>query len=141
MREDHLIVPYIRKKKYNSYLGEISPEVENIINRDFGAGQPNTKWLTDLTEFHISAGKIYLSPMNDCFDGYIVAWTIGTSPDADLVNNMLEETLSTLEVGEHPIVHSDRGFHYRWSGWIELINKTGLTRSMSKKGCYPDNSA
>lgn len=52
MQEDHLIVPYIRKKKFNSYLGEISPEVENIINRDFGVEQPNTKWLTDLTEFH-----------------------------------------------------------------------------------------
>lgn len=78
--------------------------------------------------------------MIDCFDGYVVAWTIGTSPDADLVNNMLEETLSTLKVGEHPIVHSDRGCHYHWPGWIELINKAVLVRSMSKKGCSPDNS-
>ena len=38
-------------------------------------------------------------------------------------------------------VHSDRGCHYRWSGWIQRMDEAGLTRSMSKKGCSPDNSA
>ena len=30
---------------------------------------------------------------------------------------------------------------YRWPGWIERMDKAELTRSMSKKGCSPDNSA
>jgi len=38
-----------------SYLGEISPAPENIINRDFQAAAPNEKWLTDITEFQIPA--------------------------------------------------------------------------------------
>jgi len=141
MKEEQLVVPFMKKKKYSSYLGEIGPEVENVINRDFHAEKPNAKWLTDLTEFHISAGKVYLSPMIDCFDGLSVAWTIGTSPDANLANTMLEEAILTLKDGEHPIVHSDRGCHYRWPGWIERMKRSGLTRSMSKKGCSPDNSA
>ena len=33
------------------------------------------------------------------------------------------------------------GAHYRWPGWIDRMDKAGLTRSMSKKGCSPDNSA
>lgn len=41
----------------------------------------------------------------------------------------------------HPIVHSDRGGHYRWPGWIERMEAAGLRRSMSKKGCSPDNAA
>ena len=44
---------------YGSYLGEISPAPENLINRDFQAGMPNEKWLTDITEFQIPAGKVY----------------------------------------------------------------------------------
>nr|MCR4651880.1 IS3 family transposase [Lachnospiraceae bacterium] len=99
------------------------------------------KWLTDITEFHIPAGKVYLSPIIDCFDGLPVSWTIGTSPDAELVNTMLDNAVSILNENEHPIVHSDRGCHYRWPGWIERMEKAGLTRSMSKKGCSPDNSA
>ena len=141
MQEDKLIVPNVRRRKYNSYKGEITPAVPNVIERDFHAEQPNTKWLTDITEFHIPAGKIYLSPIIDCFDGLPVSWTIGISPDADLVNTMLDSAIGMLNENEHPIVHSDRGAHYRWPGWIERMAKAGLTRSMSKKGCSPDNSA
>lgn len=82
MKEETLVVPNIKRKKYSSYKGEISPEVDNIVNREFHADRPNDKWLTDITEFHIPAGKVYLSPIIDCFDGLPVSWTIGTSPSA-----------------------------------------------------------
>ena len=111
----------------------------NIVKNS--VGQPNMKWLTDITEFHIPAGKIYLSPIIDCFDGLPVSWTIGTSPDAELVNAMLDNAIGTLKEDEHPIVHSDRGAHYRWSGWIERMENAGLTKSMSRKWCSPDNFA
>ena len=141
MKEEDLTVPTKRMKKYSSYKGEITPEVDNIINRDFHAEQPNTKWLTDITEFAIPAGKVYLSPVIDCFDGMVVKWNIGTTPDSILVNKMLEDAIGTLSPLEHPLVHTDRGCHYRWPGWIERMQAAGLTRSMSKKGCSPDNAA
>jgi putative transposase len=141
MKEEQLIVSYRKKRNYSSYKGEISPAPENLINRNFHADAPNTKWLTDLTEFHIPAGKVYLSPIIDCFDGIVVSWAIGTSPDAELVNTMLDDAISQLSEKEHPIIHSDRGSHYRWPGWISRIENTGLIRSMSRKGCSPDNSA
>lgn len=36
-------------------MGEISPAPDNVLNRDFAAGAPNEKWLTDITEFQIPA--------------------------------------------------------------------------------------
>ena len=78
MKEEQLIVLNIKRRKYNSYKGEISPDVENVIKQDFYAVKPNVKWLTDITELHIPAGKIYLSAIIDCFDGLPVSWTIGT---------------------------------------------------------------
>ena len=103
--------------------------------------QANEKWLTDITEFAIPSGKVYLSPIVDCFDGLLVNWNISTSPDALLVNSMLDNAAKLLSVGEKPIIHSDRGVHYRWPGWIDRMEKNGFIRSMSKKGCSPDNSA
>ena len=141
MKEENLIVRAIRQRKYNSYLGEISPAVPNEIQRDFHADKPNKKWLIDITEFKIGEEKVYLSPIIDCFDGMPITWTVGTSPNADLVNTMLDNAIVLLKENEHPIVHSDRGCHYRWSGWIQRMDEAGLTRSMSKKGCSPDNSA
>ena len=70
-----------------------------------------------------------------------VSWTIGTSPNAELANTMLDAAISELKEGEHPVIHSDRGSHYRWPGWIERTERSGLVRSMSRKGCSPDNSA
>ncbi len=140
MKEEQLFVP-LRRRVYSSYQGEISPAVENLVARNFHADAPNKKWLTDLTEFHVPAGKAYLSPIIDCFDGMVVSWTIGTSPDAALVNTMLDEAILHLSEDEHPMIHSDRGCHYRWPGWICRMEDAGLTRSMSKKGCSPDNSA
>lgn len=141
MKEAGLIIQIKEQKKYNSYKGELTPEVPNLLQRNFHADSPNQKWLTDITEFRIPAGKVYLSPMIDCFDGCAVSWTIGTSPDAELVNRMLNDAASTLSENEHPVVHTDRGCHYRWPSWIHLMETFQLTRSMSRKACSPDNSA
>ena len=141
MHAENLVAREKRKGTYTSYLGEISPAVENVIDRDFHAETPNTKWVTDLSEFQIPAGKVYLSPIIDCFDGLVVSCSIGTSPNADLVNSMLDAGVNSLEVQEKPVVHSDRGCHYRWPGWIARMDDAKLTRSMSRKGCSPDNAA
>lgn len=96
MREEGLTVSYAKKKaRYSSYKGEISDAPENLVNRDFRAAAPNELWLTDITEFGLPDGKVYLSPTLDCFDGGLPAWSIGTSPNAELANSSLEAACST----------------------------------------------
>ena len=142
MAEEGCVVTYARKRRrYNSYKGEIGDAPGNVVARDFRADAPNRLWLTDVTQFRIPAGKAYLSPVIDCFDGMPVAWTIRERPDAEMANTMLEEACATLGPGEAPVIHSDRGCHYRWPGWLEICERHGLERSMSRKGCSSDNSA
>ena len=141
MKEENLVAVIPKQRKYSSYLGEITPEVENVISRNFHADRPYEKLLTDITEFSLSTGKLYLSAMIDCFDGMVVGWTIGSRPNADLVNSMLDKVIADLPKDCCPIIYSDRGCHYRWPGWIERMDKAGFTRSMSRKGCSPDNAA
>lgn len=54
---------------------------------------------------------------------------------------MLDNAVETLNAGERPVIHSDRGGHYRWPCWLERVNAAGLILSMSRKGCSPDNAA
>ncbi len=134
MKQERLVVARPRRRRFGSYLGEISPAAKNLINRDFHAKTPIEKWLTDITEFQILAGKVYLSPIIDCFDGMVISWSIGTQPDAGLVNTMLDAAIETVTDGEGgTIVHSDRGAHYRWPGWPTRINDAKLVRSMSRR--------
>ena len=80
--------------------------------------------------------------MIDCFDGLVVSWSIGTRPNAELVNTMLDAAIDKVAVsGEKPVVHSDRGGQYRWPGLLARIADAKLLRSMSRKGCSPDNAA
>ena len=81
---------------HGSYKDEVSPAPENIIERDFTAEPPNDKWLVDITEFRIPAGKVYLSP--------IIAFR--------RVGRQLEYRTD----GGSPVVHSYRAARYRWPG-------------------------
>lgn len=118
MKQEALAVPKPGRRRYSSYRGEISPAPQNIINRDFHALAPNERWLTDITEFPMGAGKVCLSPIIDCFDGMVISWAIGTKPDAGLANTMLDAALETIaDSEERPMIHSNRGGHYRWPGW------------------------
>lgn len=141
MAEEGLAVHRVRRRRFNAYAGESCPAAPNLLNRNFQAPAPNTKWLTDLSEIHIPAGKLYISPIIDCFDGLVVSWTIGTRPDARLVNTMLDSAIDTLRPHERPIIHTDRGAHYRWPQWLRRLRQAQLTPSMSRKGCSPDNAA
>ena len=120
---------------------EIGEAPANLVERDFHADAPNALWVTDVTQFTMDGYKCWLSPVVDCFDGMVVSWTLSRSPNADMANRMLLDAVATLRDGEHPIIHSDRGCHYRWDEWIRICEEHGLIRSMSAKGCSPDNAA
>ncbi|MBO5384246.1 MAG: IS3 family transposase, partial [Ruminococcus sp.] len=48
-------------------------ERENLIKQDFHADEPLKKLLTDITEVPCMDGKLYVSPIMDCFNGESVA--------------------------------------------------------------------
>ena len=141
MKEENLEVKIRKARKYSSYKGEISPAVPNEVQRNFHSDKPDELLLSDISEFAIPSGKVYLSPAVDCFDGMLVTWRISEHPNADLVNGMLDDVIANIGANSKPIIHTDRGCHYRWPGWIERMKKNGYTRSMSQKGCSPDNAA
>ena len=140
MRQLGLLSHVRRRRRYNSFKGEAGQAAPNLLDRDFDAEEPNEKWVTDVTEFRVGESKVYLSPIMDLFDRSIVAYTWGTSPALQLTNTSLQEALSTLRPGEHPLVHSDQGFQYQHVSWRNLLTGAGATQSMSRKGTCLDNA-
>jgi transposase InsO family protein len=56
---------------------------------------------------------VYLSPINDCLDEKVISWSVGTRPDAELVNTMLGAAVEVVAGNDkRPLVDSDRGAHY-----------------------------
>ncbi|XER07999.1 IS3 family transposase ISBce15 [Sporomusa rhizae] len=130
----------VRIKRYRSYKGAVGKIAPNILKRDFNATSPNTKWVTDITQFSLFGQKLYLSPILDLFNGEIVSYTITKRPNFALVKSMLEQAFAKLPAGAKPILHSDQGWHYRIKRYQELLESKEITQSMSRKGNCFDNS-
>lgn len=143
MREEGLAVVEPNKaKKHCSCKGEITDAPKDLIKRGFHAALPDKVWLTDMTEFALPSGKkVCLNPMIDVFDGSPISWCIGPRPTKGLSDGSLKGAISKMAPGSRPMIHSDRGVHYRTPSWIALCDRAGITRSMSRKGCCADNSA
>jgi len=69
-------VSSVIRRKRKGYI-KSTPQItaENALNRKFESEAPNTKWLTDVTEFKVigSTRKTYLSAIFDLFDKSIVS--------------------------------------------------------------------
>jgi transposase InsO family protein len=85
---------------------------ENVMNREFQADAPNTKWCTDVTELRYGNGrKAYLSAILDVYDNSIVSWVLSPSNNNRLVLDTVKKAYSRNS-RVTPLLHSDRGFQY-----------------------------
>src|SRR5690606_26199852 len=73
MRALGLQCPVRRRKRYNSFRGELGEAADNVLNRQFATEARHTKWATDVTEFRVGNAKVYLSPILDLFDNRVVS--------------------------------------------------------------------
>jgi putative transposase len=131
----------IRAKKYRSWRGEVGRIAPNLLNREFGVQQPNQKWVTDVTELNVLGQKLYLSPVMDLYNGEIVAYQMSERPVFELVRTMLKKALAKLGSNENPMLHSDQGWQYQMSAYRRMLEKRGLTQSMSRRANCHDNAA
>jgi len=116
----------------------------NLLNRDFHADAPNTKWVTDCTKIPTAEGWLYLAVVLDLFSRRVVGWAMGSTEDEELVTLALSMALARLRPQSdcfHLLHHSDRGSEYTSLGYQECLKQEGIEVSMSRTGdCY-DNAA
>ncbi len=132
--------PVRRRKRYNSFRGEVGEAADNVLNRQFTADTRHAKWVTDVTEFNVGTTKVYLSPVLDLHDNRVVSATAGPSPSVKMVTDSLRMAIDTLGPGETLLVYSDQGFQYRHTLWRDTLRGAGLAQSMSRKGTCLDNA-
>ena len=96
--------------------------------------------MTDVTEFSLFGQKIYLSPILDLHNGYLVSYTISERPVLSMVISMLEKAFETIPDGTGLILHSDQGWQYQHRQYRHMLRGKGIQQSMSRKGNCLDNA-
>lgn len=125
------------KEKYHSYRGEIGITADNIINRDFTATAPLQKWTTDVSQFSLSWGKCYLSPILDMNTNEIISYDLSLTPNLEQIQRMLDRAFERFPDVKGLILHSDQGWQYRHKYFVNTLKEHGIIQSMSRKGnCY-----
>lgn len=134
------LVCRVRIKKYRSYKGEVGKIAPNLLKRDFHAGEPNQKWVTDITEFSLFGEKLYLSPVLDLYSSNLVSYTISGRPTLSMVISMLEKAFEEIPNNTNLILHSDQGWQYQHKQYQAMLKEKGIRQSMSRKGNCLDNA-
>ena len=145
---------HVPKAKYKSYKGDMNGTVKNLLLekrvdeekhttkyiRTFSTEQVNQIWSTDVTEFHIASGKLYLSPILDFHTREIISYTVSKSPNFEQIKDMLNKAFSKYKSLKNLIFHSDQGWQYQMKEYHRLLKDKEVIQSMSRKGNCLDNS-
>lgn len=117
------------------------PGVGNLLERDFHALEPETKWVTDITEIPTDEGKLYLCVVIDLFSNLVVGWSMHHRQDRQMVMRAVEMAIWQRQGDWSVILHSDRGSQFRSGDYQDLLKQHTLVCSMSAVGHCGDNAA
>ncbi|WP_416389290.1 transposase [Mycoplasmopsis arginini] len=94
-------------------------------------------WSTDVSEFHIPSGKLYLSPIIDAHNREIISYSVSRSPNFKQIKDMLDRAFEKHKNLDGLIFHSDQGWQYQMEEYRNILKQKNILQSMSRKGnCY-----
>lgn len=113
---------------------------ENHLNRDFSPLTKDTVWATDITYIPTREGWVYLAVVMDLYSRRIVGWHLEQTMQTRLVVRALTMAINLRAPQSGLLHHSDRGSQYASAQYQALLQKQGMSCSMSRKGNCWDNS-
>ena len=117
------------------------PLAPNLLDRDFTAGNPNERWVSDTTELVAGSSRLFLAAILDLFSRFVVGWAVSTVNDRHLTMRAFETAWGRRCPATGLLHHSDRGSPYTAEDYQEELLQRGMVVSMSRKGDCFDNAA
>ena len=115
----------------------------DLLERDFGAGAPNARWVADITYVPTASGWCYTAFVMDLYSRGIAGWAVADHLRAGLALDALEMGIWRREdrIGGRLIHHSDRGVQYTSICYTDRLDEVGAVRSVGSRGDSYDNAA
>jgi transposase InsO family protein len=113
---------------------------DNVLDRQFAPTAANQVWVADITYIPTREGWLYLAAVEDLYSRQVVGWSMGGHLGSRLVVDALEMAVSRRLPGGGLVAHSDRGSQYASGHYQRLLERHGITCSMSRRGDCWDNA-
>ena len=140
MKDLNLKVQMKRRYKNTTDSNHNLPIAPNLLNRDFYASAPDTKYVGDITYIATGEGWLYLATVIDLYSRKIVGWSMDDTMKVSLVNDALNMAIEHRNPAKGLLWHTDRGSQYASYSHKDLLQKHGIVQSMSRKGNCWDNA-
>jgi putative transposase len=115
--------------------------LKNHLERNFIALEPESKWVTDITEVATKEGKLYLCVVLYLFGKLVLGWSMHHRQDRHMVVRAVEMAVWQRQEKHELILHSDRGSQYTSGDYQRVLKRNSLISSMSAVGHCGDNAA
>lgn len=140
MQKEGIRSKTVRKYKATTNSKHTLPIYPNLLDQQFKVERPGQAWVADITYIWTSEGWLYLATVMELFSRRIIGWAMGDRMTKELVLMALKRAIQTQTLTPGLIHHSDRGSQYASKEYQQILQNSGITTSMSRKGnCY-DNA-
>jgi len=112
----------------------------NLLQRNFSAKKPNTRWVSDTTFIRTRRGWLYFAIIMDLYSRLIVGWSMNTRNNTQLVCDAFNMAVQRRHISKGLILHSDQGSTYASSEYQRRLFEQHVRCSMSRKGECLDNA-
>ena len=112
----------------------------NQLKHEAAPCEPGRQWAGDYTYIKTQNGWLYHAVILDLYSRKVVGWSFSRKRNAELTKSALHMALSRSNPKPGCLFHSDQGIEYAAHEYRELVESSGLRRSMSRKGSPLDNA-
>lgn len=130
-----------QKRRWRKKASEPRPShLQNHLERNFKALEPNTRWATDITYVRTVEDWLYLCVVIDLYSRLVVGWSMSAVQDRQLVLQAVLMALWQREDRSPLVLHSDRGCQFTSDEYQRFLKGHNVTCSMSGIGSCADNA-
>ena len=140
MRRQGLVARIIKRRRGLTVQDRKAPKFPDLLERDFSACMPNSKWCGDITEIPTQSGKLYLATVIDLYSRRLLGAATSLHPNAELAADAIRIAAATRggrTVIEGVIFHTDRGSTrgFNWSS--QHLDDGGVVRWQDADSSVP----
>lgn len=140
LRSNNLLIRRKRRSVRTTYSNHWLRKYPNLI-RSFTPTGSNQLWVSDITFIKTEVGFVFLSLVTDAYSRKIIGWSIGNTLEA---KHSIAALLMAIKHAPKDlsglIHHSDRGVQYCSDGYVRVLNKKGISISMTESGDPLENA-
>ncbi|MEV6790156.1 IS3 family transposase [Micrococcus luteus] len=141
MREHRLAGIRLRRRVKTTIPDQSGRKYPDLIGRDFSIGEPNRRYVGDITYLPIADGSnLYLATCIDLGSRKLAGWQVADHMRVGLVEDALRAAARDRGSLADAIFHSDHGSVYASKAYAALCAQLGVLQSMGAVGTGADNS-